>query len=191
MTILAWPRAHDLRHEEADFGRRENSPALCPEPFGELSQEIFVGAAEKVGLHVGQAQPIARIGERLDNEAQLRWIDVALAIALGGEIDDVDDAGKTRILFDDRARRFRQMLADVFGLRALASLVDSPFDRLASADRAPSRLRRQVEADRGNDRPRRSPARLRDRRSPPPAARSRRRTHLKAASGRAAAADNP
>ena len=64
--------------------------------FGELVQQVFVGATEEVGLHVGKAEPIARIGKGLDDGGELGRVDVALAIALGREIDKVDDARTAR-----------------------------------------------------------------------------------------------
>ena len=96
----------------------KNSPALWPEPFGELAQQVLIGASEEIGLHVGETQAVAGIGEGLDYAAQLRRIDVALAIPLGSEVDDVDHAGERRVLFYDGPHRFREMLADILRLSA-------------------------------------------------------------------------
>ena len=115
VALLARARAHDVRHQEADLGRGEELTRALARAFRELAQQVLVGAAEEVGLHVGQAQPIARIGEGLDDTAQLRRVDVALAVPLGGEVDDVDDAGKRRVVLDDGAHRLGQVLADILG----------------------------------------------------------------------------
>ena len=118
VALLARPWAHDMRHQEADLGRREELARALARAFGEFAQEVLIGAAQEVRLHVGKPQAIAGIGEGLDDDAQLRRIDVALAIPLGGEVDDVDHAGKLRVLFHDRAHRLSQMLADILRPRA-------------------------------------------------------------------------
>ncbi len=149
MAILAGAGPHDMRHQEADLGRGEELARALARAFRELAQQIFVGAPEEIGLHIGKAQAIARIGERLDHEAQLRRVDVALAVSLGGEIDDIDHAGERGVLLDDGAHRLGQVLADVLGLGALALVVQRPLDGFAPADRAPSGLGRQIEAQQG------------------------------------------
>ena len=74
----------------------KNSPGALARALGELAQQVLVGAAEEVGLHVGEAEPVARVGEGLDHAAQLGRVDVTLAVALGGEVDHVDDARQRR-----------------------------------------------------------------------------------------------
>ena len=113
VAFLARPRAHDVRHQETDLGRREEFTGALARAFGKLPQQVFVGAAEEIRLHVGEAEPVARIGEGLDDGAQLGRVDVALAVALGGEVHHVDDAGERRVLLDDGANRLGQVLADV------------------------------------------------------------------------------
>ena len=61
VTILAGPRPHDMRHQESDLGRREELAGAAARAFGELPEQVFVGAAQEVGLHVGQAEPVARV----------------------------------------------------------------------------------------------------------------------------------
>ena len=78
--------------------------------------------------------------------ASLDGVDVALAIALGGEIDKVDDARKGGILPRDRPHRLCQMLADVPRLRAAPLVVVRPLVIFATADDAPARFRGQVKA---------------------------------------------
>ena len=72
MAFLAGPRAHDVRHQETDFGRREELAGALARSFGELAQQVFVGAAEEIGLHIGKAEAVARIGKRLD-DARAAW----------------------------------------------------------------------------------------------------------------------
>ena len=103
-----------MRHEEAHLGRREVLARALARAFREFPQQIFVGAAQKIRLHVGEAEAIARIGECLDDEPQLAGVHLPLAIALGGEVHHVDDAGEIRVLLDDGAHRLGQMLADIF-----------------------------------------------------------------------------
>ena len=121
VAVLARPRAHDVRHEEADLGRREELARALARAFGEFPEQVFVGAAEEVGLHVGEAEPVARVGEGLDDTAQLGRVDVPLAVALGGEVDDVDDARQRRVVPHDGADGLGQVLADVLRRRGAAS----------------------------------------------------------------------
>ena len=142
MAGLAGPRAQDVRHQEAHFGRREELAGALAGALGELAQQVFVGAPQKVGLHVGQAQPVARVGEGLDHAAQLGRVDVALAVALGGEVHHVDDAGQRRVVLDDRAHGFGQMVADILRRRRAALVVERPRQGLAPAERRPARFGR-------------------------------------------------
>ena len=97
-------------------------------------------------MHVGEAKPVPRIGKSLDHGSKLRRVDVALAVALGGEIHHVDDARERRVLAHDRAHGFGQVLADVIGPRASSPIVVRPIILLASADDRPAGLGRQVKA---------------------------------------------
>jgi len=54
VAILPRLGAHDMRHEEADLRRREELPGALPRALGELAQQIFVGTAQKIWLHVGE-----------------------------------------------------------------------------------------------------------------------------------------
>ena len=67
VAVLAGPRPHDVRHEEADLGRREEFAGALARAFRELPQQVFVGAAEEIRLHVGKAEAVAGIGEGLDD----------------------------------------------------------------------------------------------------------------------------
>ena len=59
VAILAGPWAHDVRHEETDLGGGEELAGALAGTFGELAQQVLVGAAEEVGLHVGETEPVA------------------------------------------------------------------------------------------------------------------------------------
>ena len=142
---LAGPWAHQVRHEETDLGRREELARALAGAFGEFAQQIFISAAQEVGLHVGQAEAVAGVGEGLDDGGEPGRVDVALAIALGREVHQVDDAGERRVPPDDRTHRSRQVLANVAGSGAPPPVVEGPVVRLSPADDAPSGLRRQVE----------------------------------------------
>ena len=70
MAILARPWSHDMRHQEADLGRREKLARALSRAFREFAEQVLVGAAQKIGLHIGKAKAIARIGEGLDNAGE-------------------------------------------------------------------------------------------------------------------------
>ena len=136
-----------MRDKKAHLGRREEFAGALAGAFGELAQQVFVRAPEKIRLHIGQAKPVARVGKRLDHEAQLGGVDVTLAIALGCEIHNVDHAGQQRIELHDCAHGLGEVLTDVLRLRGLAVVVERPLHRFASADDRPACHMRQVEAE--------------------------------------------
>lgn len=147
MAFLAGAGTHDVRHQEADLRRREELARALARAFRELPQQVLVGAPEEIGLHVGEAQPVARVGEGLDHLAQLGRIDVALAVPLSGEVDHVDDAGQGRVLPHNRSHRFGQVLTDVLRARGAALVIVGPLIGLPTADYGPSRLGRQIEPE--------------------------------------------
>ncbi len=103
VAFLAGPRAQDARHQEADLARGEEFAGALARAFGELAQQIFVAAAEEIGLDVDEAEAVARIGEDFDDALQGGVADFALAVVLGGEIDDVEHAFERRVVW----RRWR------------------------------------------------------------------------------------
>ena len=135
-----------MGHEEADLGGGEELARALTGTFGKFAEQVLVGAAQEVGLHVGQAEPVSGIGEGLHHVGELGRVEVALAVALGGEIDEIDDARKRGILPHNRPHSPGQMLADVAGPRASAPVVEGPRVSFASADDSPAGFRRQVEA---------------------------------------------
>lgn len=82
------------------------------------------------------------VGEGLDHQAELRWIDVALAVPLRGEVDDVQDAGEPRVLLHHGPYGFGQVLAAILGLVAIWL-----GEGFAAADHSPVGLSREVEAE--------------------------------------------
>ena len=155
VASLAGSRAHDVRHEEADLSGGEELARALTGTFRKLAQQVLVGAAEEVGLYVGEAEPVTGIGKGLDDRSELGRVDVALAIALGREIDEIDDARQRGVLLHDRPHGPCQMLADVPGprasslvarLRVARGQVERPLITFTTAENAPSRFRRQVEA---------------------------------------------
>ena len=79
-------------HQKADFGGSEKFAGTLTGAFCELAKQELVGAAQEIGLHVGEAEPISGIGEGFHNREEGSRIDVALAINLGGEVHKIDYA---------------------------------------------------------------------------------------------------
>ena len=61
MAFLAGARPHDMRHEEAHLGRREELARALARAFREFPQQIFVGAAKEIWLYVGEANSLTPI----------------------------------------------------------------------------------------------------------------------------------
>ena len=178
---LAGPGAHDVSHEKADLGGSEELARALAGALGELSEQVLVGSAQEVGLHVGEAQAVAGVGEGLDDGGESGGVEVALAVALGRKVHEVYDAGERGVVAHDGAHGPSQVLPDVTRASAAALSVERPVVSLSTIDHAPAGLGRQVEAQQVmvalSDL-------LRDRtgpRTPGPAARSRRRIRPKGA----------
>ena len=92
VAVLAGLRAHQVRHQEAHLRGREELAGALAGAFGELAQQVLVGAAEEVGLHVGEAEPVPGIGKGLHHRGESGRVDITLAVALGSEVDQVYDA---------------------------------------------------------------------------------------------------
>ena len=146
VAILAGLGAHDVRHQEPDLGWGEELARALAGTFRELAQQVFVGATEEVGLHVGEAEPVTGIGEDLDHGGEFGRVDVAFAVELGCEINQVDDARERGVLPDDRPHGPGQVFADVLGPRASLPVVERPFVVFTAVDDGPSRFGWQVEA---------------------------------------------
>ena len=56
-----------MGHEEADLGGGEELARALAGTLGEFAEQVLVGAAQEVGLHVGEAQAVAGVGESLDD----------------------------------------------------------------------------------------------------------------------------
>ena len=69
-------------HQEADLCGGEELARALAGALGKLAQQVLVGAAQEVGLHVGQAEPVSGIGEGLHDGGEAGRIEVALAVAL-------------------------------------------------------------------------------------------------------------
>ena len=135
-----------MGHQEADLGRCEELTRALARTFRKLAQQVFVSAPEEIGLHVGKAESITRVGKGFDNGGELGRVDIALAVTFGREINEVDDARERGIVADDCSYRLGQMFPDVFRVRASSLVVERPLVGFATADDAPSCLRREVEA---------------------------------------------
>ena len=54
-------------HQEADLGGGEELAGTLAGAFRKLAQQVLVGAAQEVGLHVGEAEAVAGVGEGFDD----------------------------------------------------------------------------------------------------------------------------
>jgi len=61
VTFVTGFRAHDVRYKETDFRRRKVFASASSRALGKFPQQIFVGAPEEIGLHIGKAEPVSRI----------------------------------------------------------------------------------------------------------------------------------
>ena len=132
-------RARQISDEPADLLRREKFTGALALALGEFPQEIFVGAAEKIGFNIVKTEPIPRIGELFYNSAQSLIAYFAFAAARFVEINNVDYAAQRWICFNDRTDSRRELLAKRFWL-----LIVRPIKLLAPAHNWPTRLRRNV-----------------------------------------------
>src|SRR3546814_10719528 len=95
--FLARARAQDRGHQEADLARGEELAGALALAFGELTQQVFVAAAEEVGFDVVQAEAVARVGEGLDDALERLVGDLAFAVAGFVEVDGVDEIGRANV----------------------------------------------------------------------------------------------
>jgi hypothetical protein len=111
---LAGDRLEDADEDVHHLRRREELAGLGAGVVGELLDEVLVGAAEDVRLHVGVGQRDAV--EVLDESAD-DLVGDELALAVGGRLVpfDGEDAGQLLVGGRDAARRLGQLLADVLG----------------------------------------------------------------------------
>ena len=129
VEIVTRLRVEDVANQMAHVGGREELAGAAA-PLGKLADEVLVGAAQEVGLHVVEAQ--ALFAEDVDQARQGVVVEQAL-VALGGvEVAAVDDADQVLVLAGDGAQVIGQQRAQAGGL---------------VAHRAPTGLGRQIEAD--------------------------------------------
>src|SRR5581483_10937406 len=140
VNFFALPRPHKIRDEPANFLRREKFACALALTLGELAQQIFVGAAQKIRLNIVKTEPIARIGQLFDDAAQSLIADFAFAAARFVKVNNVDHAAKRRIRFHDCADRRGELFPERFRF-----LVFGPMELFATTHDRPARLRRNVE----------------------------------------------
>jgi hypothetical protein len=116
VDFLAGLGVHDARHHVADLGGRVEFAGALAGVFGELADEVFVAAADDVGLDVGEAEPLGADG--LDEVGEPVVVEVALAVGGGVEVDAVDDALEQRIRVGDVPEERGKRGADLRGERA-------------------------------------------------------------------------
>ena len=143
---LAGPGAHDVGHEETDLGRGEELARALAGALRELAQQVLVGAAQEVGLHVGQAEAVAGVGEGLDDGGEPGRVELAFCVTLRREVHEVDDALESGVVSHNGADGPCQVVANVAGSGAAPLGVEGPLVGLPSTDDTPSGLRGQVEA---------------------------------------------
>src|ERR1043166_176138 len=142
ISFLARSRTEDMRHEKANFHRREKFARALSLSFGEFAQEGFVAVAKKIRLHVVQAKPAAGIGKRFDHPAQGCVGDFALAVARLVVVHNINHASERRIVLHDGTNGRGELFAERLRLFSLR-----PLERLAVAHHRPARLRWNVKAN--------------------------------------------
>lgn len=126
----------NARHDHADLFWRVELAGAGDAALGEFADEIFVGAADDIGLDVGE--PEALLADALDQIAQAVVVEIAHAVGGGVEIDPVDDSLEERVLVGDVAQDRGELLADLVG-----KLANDRPDRIVGI----LRLQRQEETD--------------------------------------------
>jgi hypothetical protein len=99
----------DARHERGHLRRREELARRGTRALRELAQQVLVGAAEEVWLHVVEAEAV--LIEDADQRRQPVVVEDALAGGGGVEVGDVDDARQPRVFPGDGANGVGQVLA--------------------------------------------------------------------------------
>ena len=135
VDVHARLRVHDAGDDEADLSRRVEFAGALSAAFGELADQVFVAAADDVGLDVVETETLR--ADLLDEIREAVVVDVALAVGRGIEVDPVDDALEQRVRVGDGAQVRRKLFADLVGQRA-----DDRPDGIVRV----LRLQRQVEA---------------------------------------------
>ena len=120
------------RHEHRHLARRVELAGALPLALGELPQQVLVGPAEDVGLHVVEAETIVGVVQDLNQSRESPVVDDPLPGSRGVEVGHVDHAREPRVLAGDGPDRVGQMLAQA------GCLLD---------DGRPAGLLRDVEAD--------------------------------------------
>lgn len=104
---------HEARDEEADFGGSVEFARALAAAFGEFADEVFVAAADDVGLDIGQTE--ALFADALDQIAETVVGEIADAVSGGVEVDAIDDAVEQRIFVGDGPQARGKLLADAIG----------------------------------------------------------------------------
>ena len=101
----------DNRHEHGHLaGCVELARALAL-ALGELPQQVLVGPADDVGLHVVEAESIIGVVQDLHQRSEPPVIDDPLPGRRDVEVGDVDHAREPGVLPGDRPDRVRQQFA--------------------------------------------------------------------------------
>ena len=130
IDALAGLGIEDNRHEQRHLRRRQELAGAAALAFGKLAQEIFVGLAEDVLLHVLQPEPV--LVEDLDERGEAVVVEHPLAGGRGVEVGDVYDALEARVDAGDGADGVGEVFAHALGL--LGDLGPAGFLRDEEAD---------------------------------------------------------
>ena len=101
----------DDRHEHGHLARRVELARALALAFGKLPQQVLVGPAEDVRLHVVEAETIIGVVQDLDQSGESPVIDDPLPGGGGVEVGDVDHAREPRVLPGDGPDGVGQELA--------------------------------------------------------------------------------
>ena len=88
-------------HEHGHLSGRVELPGALALPLGELPQQVLVGSAQDVGLHVVEAEAVLGVVEDLHQGAEPLVVHDPLPGGRGVEVGDVDDALEPGVLPGD------------------------------------------------------------------------------------------
>ena len=130
IDALAGLGIEDNRHEQRHLRRRQELAGAAALAFGKLAQEVFVGLAQDVLLHVLQSETV--LVEDLDERGKAVVIEHPLAGGGGVEVGDVYDALEARVDAGDGTDGVGEVFAHPFG--PLGDLSPAGFLRDEEAD---------------------------------------------------------
>ena len=95
VEVVTRLRVENVADQMAHVGGREELAGAAA-PLGKLADEVLIGAAQQVGLHVVEAQPL--LAHDVDQARQDVVVQQALVALTGVEVAPVDDAKQVLVL---------------------------------------------------------------------------------------------